>query len=167
MRATTPTFYFENIFYLDKEFFEKNNIDALILDVDNTLISNTVNDADEKLSKWIMETTNSGIKLCIVSNGKGKRVKQFNKPFGIPAVFEALKPSSKGFLQALKLLGTKKENTVVVGDQLFTDILGGNRCGLRTILVKPIDENEQLFIRLKRYFERPLISRLTRKGVIK
>jgi HAD superfamily phosphatase (TIGR01668 family) len=81
--------------------------------------------------------------MCIVSNCLFKnRVKSLSQKSGIPAFFRAVKPSSKGFLQAIDFLKSDLSKTVIIGDQIFTDILGGNRLGIFTILVKPIEPSE-------------------------
>ena len=109
MKKFKPTYYFDNVYMTDSTFFISEGIKNIILDIDNTLISNTVEVGDEKLYGWIDELKNAGIKLCIVSNGKGARVKKFNENIGLPTVFEALKPTQKGYVEALKIMDAKKE----------------------------------------------------------
>jgi len=131
-KGLLPDFFFNDIYKIDKEFLYNNNIKGLLLDIDNTLISNTVHDADEKLKTWIYEKKADGIKLCIVSNGKGPRVERFNI-FGIPAVHKAKKPFKKGFLKGIEMLKLQNDEVAVVGDQIFTDVWGGNRAKIKTI----------------------------------
>ncbi|MDP4153449.1 MAG: YqeG family HAD IIIA-type phosphatase [Bacillota bacterium] len=159
-----PDFFLPDIYKIDKDFLRQNNIAGLLLDVDNTLISNTVTNADEKLSAWVSERIKDGTKLCIVSNGKGKRVKTFNV-FEIPAVHNAHKPARHGFIKAAALLELKIEETAVVGDQIYTDILGGNHAGFTTILISPIDKFENMFIRLKRVMEKPILRRIKERDI--
>lgn len=167
MKIFNPTYYFDNVYMTDSTFFISEGIKNIILDIDNTLISNTVEVGDEKLYGWIDELKNAGIKLCIVSNGKGARVKKFNENIGLPTVFEALKPTQKGYVEALKIMDAKKEETLGIGDQIYTDIWGANRAGIKSMLVRPIDNHEQFAIKLKRILEVPIISSLKKKGVIK
>ncbi len=167
MKRFNPTYYFDNVYMTDSTFFINEGIKNIILDIDNTLISNTVETGDDKLYDWIDELKNAGIKLCIVSNGKGARVKKFNENIGLPTVFEALKPTQKGYIEALEIMGAKKEETVGIGDQIYTDIWGANRAGIKSMLVRPIDKYEQFAIKLKRILEVPIIHSLKKRGIIK
>lgn len=167
LKNFNPTYYFDNVYMVNSDFFKKEGIKNIILDIDNTLISNTVEVGDEKLYTWIDELKNAGINLCIVSNGKGARVKKFNENIGLPTVFEALKPTQKGYGEALKIMGANKEETVGIGDQIFTDIWGANRAGIKSMLVRPIDKYEQFGIKLKRVLEIPVKHSLKRRGIIK
>ena len=167
MKRFNPTYYFDNVYMTDSAFFIREGIKNIILDIDNTLISNTVEVGDEKLYAWIDELKNAGINLCIVSNGKGARVTKFNENIGLPTVFEALKPTQKGYIEALRIMNAKKEETVGIGDQIYTDIWGANRAGIKSMLVRPIDKYEQFAIRLKRMLEVPVIRSLKKRGIIK
>lgn len=166
MKFLEPTYYIDNVLMTDSGYFKSKNIGGIILDIDNTLISNTKDVADENIVNWINELISAGIKLCIVSNGRGKRVKKFNEKFDLPAVFEAMKPSKKGYVEALSILKTDPENTIGIGDQIFTDIWGANRAGINSLLVRPIDSHEQFTIKLKRILEKPIIRKLKNRGVI-
>ncbi len=155
-----PTFYFKDIYEITPLFLVENGVEALILDVDNTLISNMVNDPTERVASWINSLRAQGIKLCILSNGKGARVKRFNENLGLPVIFDAKKPLKSGFAKALELMDVTASRCAVVGDQLFTDVLGANLSKIKSVLVVPIDEHEQRFIRFKRVLERPFIKKI-------
>ena len=150
----------------DSDYFRSKGIQGIILDVDNTLISNTKETAGKEIFDWIFELVGAGLKLCIVSNGKGKRVKKFNESFDLPMVFKAMKPAKRGYAKALEILGTQREQTVGIGDQLFTDVWGANRAGIKSLLVRPIDSHEQATIKFKRLLEKPTIKKLKKKGMI-
>ena len=94
-----------------------------------------------------------GFKICFLSNNKEERVRRFNEKIGEAYIFKADKPSVKGYQAAMRRMGTKRKNTVFIGDQLFTDVWGAKRTGIRTILVAPIDPHEEIQIVLKRYLE--------------
>lgn len=153
-----PKLYIENIKEITLELLKKNKIKGLILDIDNTLI-----DYDKKLlegtEKWCENLKKNNIKLFILSNtNKVKKVERVAKILNLEYIYFAHKPNKKGFLEAQKLLELKKEDIAVVGDQVFTDVLGGNRVGMYTILTKPIDKRDILLTKIKRPFEKLIIK---------
>ncbi len=157
--AFYPDIYVESINKITAEILEGNKIKGIILDIDNTLVPNHVADADENAVKWIEAMKSKGFKLCIVSNGAKKRVIRFNERLKLYAVHRAMKPVREAFLKAGRHMELKGEQIAVVGDQIFTDIYGGNRAGMLTILVKPIDMREGRMVRLKRVFEKMILRR--------
>jgi len=162
-----PKLYVDNINEITADFLKSNGIRGLILDIDNTLVPNHVADADENAVRWIESMKTSGLKLCIVSNGARKRVVRFNERLMLYAIHRAMKPARKSFLKAAGLLGLQNRQIAVVGDQIFTDIYGGNRAGMFTILVKPIDTREGRLVRFKRIFEKPILKKYNAKAKIK
>lgn len=148
-----PDAYFKNAREITTEFLNKNNIKALILDLDNTLIDYERN-MPEGTIEWINELKKNGIKFFIVTNtNKKKKVEAISKKLGIKYIYFAKKPLKSGLIKAKKRLQEKPENIAVVGDQLFTDVLGGNRCKMFSILVDPIAERDILITRIKRPIE--------------
>lgn len=137
----------------------KKGIKGLILDIDNTLVPSFMKEANNDALDWIKKVKSNGFKLCIVSNATKRRVDKFNEKIELDAIYRASKPISRSFRKALKLLGLRACETAAVGDQIFTDIYGGNRLGIHTILVKPINKKESLFVRLKRFPERYILKR--------
>lgn len=133
---------------------KKNNIKGLILDIDNTLVGHGIKEADDRVVKWMENVKNAGIKVCIASNNTEDRVVKFNERLNVMAIHRAEKPRKRAFLKAAQMMGTTPEETGVVGDQIFTDIWGGNRLGMFTILVKPVGKEEPYYIKLKRILER-------------
>lgn len=138
---------------------EKHDIRGLILDIDNTLAPNYAAVADDKTVKWMEGMLSAGYKICIVSNARRRRVEKFNDSIGLPAVYNAMKPRMAAFTRAGKMLGIPNKHIAVVGDQVFTDIYGGNRAGMFTILVNPIDPREGRLVRFKRIFEKRILKR--------
>ncbi len=137
-----PKAYLKNVQEITIQFLKKNKIKALILDVDNTLIDYHKNLSDEVV-KWALEIQGQGIKMYILSNtNKKKKVEMVANKLEIPYKFFAKKPFKKGFIEIQKELGINPENIGVVGDQIFTDIIGGNRCKMFTILVDPINKKD-------------------------
>ena len=141
------------------EFIKKNNLKALILDVDNTLIDYNKNLSQEKI-EWAKNLKGQGAKLYILSNSnKKEKVEKVAKQLEIPYKLFAKKPSKKGFLEIQKELNLKPEEIGVVGDQIFTDIIGGNRCKMFTILVEPVDKKDLLITAWKRPIEEMIKNR--------
>lgn len=135
------------------EFIQRNKLKALILDVDNTLIDYNKNLSEEKI-KWAKNLKGQGVKLYILSNtNKKEKVAKVADTLGIPYILFARKPFKSGFLKIQKELQLKPEQIGVVGDQIFTDVVGGNRCKMFTILVEPIDKKDLLITAWKRPLE--------------
>ena len=135
------------------QFLKKQNIKLLILDVDNTLIDYHQNFAEE-VKQWLKNLQGQGMKLYLLSNSnKKEKVKKIADEFGIPYRIFAKKPLKSGFLKVQKQMKEKTENIAVIGDQIFTDVIGGNRCGFFTILVEPIHKKDYWFTAWKRPIE--------------
>jgi uncharacterized protein len=158
-----PDLAIDKVQDIDFEMLKSINIKGLILDIDNTLVPMHIKVADENAVKWVEQAKASGFKICIVSNASKQRVAKFNENLKVLAIHKASKPGCKAFMNALKLMDIKAEETVVIGDQIFTDIYGGNKLNMFTILVKPIDERELFYIRLKRKPEKLILSSFKRK----
>lgn len=136
------------------ELLKKYGINALILDVDNTLSTHHGEVLTEGLEDWLERMLKNGIKLVILSNSKQARVKPFAAKISLPFISMGLKPLPFKFSSALKLLGTKRRETAIVGDQIFTDTLGGNLYGVTTILLDPIKLEGSKSFKFKRKIER-------------
>lgn len=158
-----PDLYVNNIKEITIEILNKNKIKGLILDVDNTLIDYDKNLLDGA-KEWCDNLKQNKIKLFIVSNtNKVKKVEKVAKFLDLDYIYFAHKPNKKGFLKAQKLMGLKVEEIAAVGDQIFTDVLGGNRVGMFTILTKPIDERDIAITKIKRPFEKIIINNYLKK----
>jgi uncharacterized protein len=130
-------------------------IKGVIVDLDNTLTEWRSTAVSPALEQWLGHLRAAGLAACIVSNaGTAKRVRRVADRLGLPWVTRAVKPLARGFHRAMHLMQTEPATTAVVGDQLFTDILGGNRLHLHTILVDPLGPREGFTTRLQRPFER-------------
>lgn len=153
-----PKSYLENVTKITLEFLNKNNIKGLILDIDNTLI-NFDKEILDGAKEWCNKNKENGIKMCILSNtNKVEKVEKVAQKLNLPYIYFAKKPFKKGFLKAKKLLGIPEENIGVVGDQIFTDVIGANRCKMYSILTKPIDKRDILATRIKRPLENFIIK---------
>jgi len=164
MNLLYPKLYLERTIDITIELLNKNKIKGLILDVDNTLIDYNKN-IFEGCKEWCENLKKQGIKMCILSNtNKVHKVEKVAKILDLEYLYFAHKPNKKGFKKAKELLNLQEENIAVVGDQIFTDVLGGNKSKMFTILVKPLDERDILITRVKRPFEKAVINRYLRKG---
>ena len=158
-----PSLSVERIQDINLDTLKNNKIKGLILDIDNTLVPQHMKEADEKAVNWIEAVKQAGLKVCIVSNASHKRVIKFNERLKIFAIHRASKPGTKAFMKAIRLMDIKTAEAAVVGDQIFTDVYGGNRAGMFTILVKPIDKREALFVRMKRLPEKLVLRGYKRR----
>ena len=154
-----PKEYLDSVTDITLDFMNENNLKGLILDVDNTLI-----DFDKNLSpeivNWCNNLKQKGIKICILSNtNKLEKVTKVANTLNLHFYHFAKKPMKNGFKKAQKYLNLEPNEIAVVGDQIFTDIIGGNRMKMFSILVKPIDERDILATRIKRPLENFVIKR--------
>jgi HAD superfamily phosphatase (TIGR01668 family) len=140
----------------------ENNIDGLIFDIDNTLAPFDAPEPDETAAEFFARLKSMGFAICLLSNNSRGRVTRFNSALGLHAVFKAGKPGRRGVSDALAMMGTSAAGTALIGDQVFTDVLCGNRCGLFTILVKPVSGRDEFAVRLKRYPERLVLNAYAR-----
>ena len=155
-----PDAYFKKVEDINVEFLNKNKIKALLLDVDNTLVDYTKK-MTESVIKWAKELKGQGVKLYILSNTNDKqKIEDIVKQIDIPYQYFAMKPLKKGFKKAQKELGEKSENIAIVGDQIFTDVIGGKRNNMYTILVEPIKEKDFWYTAWKRPIEKKIKNRI-------
>lgn len=129
-------------------------IRGLIIDLDNTVTEWGRATLDRGVRRWFADLKEQGIKACLVSNNRSNRVKKVADALGIPGISRAGKPRRRAFRQAMAVMDTEAGGTAVIGDQVFTDILGGNRLGMYTILVMPINSREFIGTRMMRHVER-------------
>jgi uncharacterized protein len=166
LRYFLPNEHVKSIFDITPEPLKEKGIKGIITDLDNTLIEWDRPSATPDLVKWFENMRNQGIQVTIVSNNNEKRVKSFAEPLNIPFIFEARKPLTRAFRRALQLMKLKKEEVVVIGDQLLTDVFGGNRFGAHTILVVPVADTDGFFTRINRKIERKILNMMKQKGMI-
>ena len=138
---------------IDYEKLYREGYRGILFDIDNTLVGHGA-DATPRAIELFARLKKIGFQTCLISNNSDERVKRFNKNIGTNYIHKANKPSTKNYIKATKIMGTRIDNTVFVGDQLFTDVFGANRIGMMTYLVKPIHPKEEIQIVLKRKFER-------------
>lgn len=157
-----PDYVFKSISDIDADFFRKNNIKYVILDIDNTLVPYNVASPDERAEVFFERLKNENIKVCLVSNNSRSRVNKFNEQNGFFSVSRACKPFTGAIRKAMKNMDATSGQTALIGDQVFTDVWGGNRAGVTTILVDPIESSESAFFRFKRKWEKKVLDSMER-----
>lgn len=149
----TPTFWLKNVMQIDRRFLRKNHVRALVLDMDNTLSMHGDPAAEDGVLEWLDEMRRLGVKMRVVSNNNSRRVAPLAKALGLEYTANGAKPLTFGVNRAVKAMGVRKRETLVVGDQIFTDVLAGNFAGIRTVLVEPFHLENKWTFRLKRRVE--------------
>ncbi|MBI4276948.1 MAG: YqeG family HAD IIIA-type phosphatase [Armatimonadetes bacterium] len=163
MRWLVPREYAPSVQAIDLAALRRRGIEALLLDLDNTLVPWGAREIPEALPGWIAAARAHGLRLCIVTNNFTRRAERIARALGVEAVTAAAKPASLGLRGAMRRLGTAPASTALVGDQLFTDILGGNLLGLYTVLVPPLSRREFPTTRLVRLAEALVMSLVRRR----
>ena len=151
-----PTVITDELTDLTPEFLSSRGIQLLMMDFDNTIVPYTTNIPTPLMEQWLREMASSHIQLCVVSNSKRDRVKIFCKKYGIDCITHAKKPFPRGIRECLEKYQLPGSQAAMVGDQIFTDTLGGNGCGVTTILVKAID-NHNFWLKARHVLELPFI----------
>lgn len=159
----------DSAYAIDYESLYKEGYRGIIFDIDNTLVEHDA-DASSKAINLMARLKKIGFQVCLISNNKEERVKRFNREINVKYIYKANKPAKSSFIKATKVMGTRIDNTVFVGDQLFTDIFGANRIGMMSYFVKPIGPEIEIQIKLKRKLERIVLKfyrRDLKRGKIK
>ena len=138
------------------DWLKSRNIRLLMLDFDNTIVPYTTNTPTEAVENWLRAILASDIQLCVVSNSKRDRVKIFCAKYGMDCITHAKKPFSKGIRECLDRYGIPADQAALVGDQIYTDTLGGNGSGVTSILVEAID-NHNFWLKARHVLELPFI----------
>ena len=154
-----PDIKFRGITDITVEALDKYNIKALLLDVDNTMSTHHGTILTDGLLEWIAKMQQNGIKLMVLSNSKRFRIEPFAARIGLPFISLGCKPLPTGFLRGVKALGEKRKNVAIVGDQIFTDILGGNAVGIKTILLTPIKLEDGWSFKVRRNLEKKIYKK--------
>ena len=160
-----PTLYRRRITDVTTEDLHRLGVECLLLDVDNTLTTHDAPDLTDMVKVWLTMMSEAGFSLIIVSNNSAERVAPFAEKIGLPFYAHARKPLPFGFRAAANKMGCVRKRCVVIGDQLFTDMLGANLAGVPSILLEPIQfEVKQKFIAFKRKIERPMLNSRKQKA---
>lgn len=155
-----PDLYVPSLWTIPLAMLKDRGIRGLIIDLDNTVTEWGRATLNPEVRAWFARLKEVGLKACLVSNNRDARVQKVALALGIPGISRAGKPRRRAFYQAMVALGTGAGDTAVIGDQVFTDVLGGNRLGLFTVLVQPIDRHEFIGTRMVRQVEKLVTRRL-------
>lgn len=158
-----PKFIFPKLTDISVDFLRKQGIELLLMDFDNTMLPYTTNEPTKELLEWMKGMEQGGIKLCIVSNSKKRRVPDFSQAYGVPCITHAGKPGTRGIREAMARFNHL--STALVGDQIYTDVLGANRAEIPSIIVKSI-HNHNVWLKLRHLLELPVLA-LARKRRVK
>jgi len=149
-----PGFRFTSILEITPKDIKASGAKAAFLDADNTLALHDSQEPFPGVPEWIRKTVESGIPVIIISNNSKERVAPFAARLGVPYIEKSAKPLPKGFLRACRHLGIKPAEAAVIGDQIFTDVVGGNLIGAKVFLTEPLGPETDKFIKIKRKIEK-------------
>lgn len=161
--SLVPDYYFETFDKADARFLSSIGVKAILLDVDNTLEPYENPLPTEKVLSWFDDLREEGISAAIVSNNGKERIELFNQELGLIAYYKAKKPFKKRLKMAMAEIGVTAEETIFMGDQIFTDVWAARNAGIRAILVPPIKDKTDIFTRFKRLLEKPIMRRYRKK----
>jgi len=153
-----PDLYLRSVHEIDLDSLRAEGIDTLLMDLDNTLLPRDSHLVPDDLCAWADVLAEQGFKVCLVSNNWHERVRNVADGLGFSLVAKAVKPLPFAFLRALRLMRSSRRQAVIVGDQLFTDVLGGKLLGIKTILVTPLSESDLPHTLMLRRVERILLA---------
>ncbi len=163
----TPNLMTKSILTISIADLQARGIRCLLFDMDNTITYWRSEEIDEEIIDWFAHLSDLGMRACVLSNSRIDRVGKVSQKLNLPCVASSKKPFSGGFRRALNLMNVKKEETAIIGDQLFTDVLGGNRMGLYTILVEPRGKIDHIGTKLFYRKAERLVMPYVRKNVQK
>lgn len=149
-----PTWYVNTIYDISAQQLQAHQIKGMLIDLDNTILPWNILEANEALINWAQKMKEAGIEIYIISNNSFNRVARVADPLQLRFAASALKPFRRKFTRAIEDLKIDRENLVMVGDQIMTDIVGANRNQLKSILVKPLVNHDNIYTLLNRQLER-------------
>ena len=152
-----PKLIVDRLTDLTPDFLRQQGIEFLMLDFDNTIVPYTTNEPDSEMEGWLRQIQQSSVGICVVSNSKRGRVVEFCSARGIPCITHSKKPFQRGIKRCKKMFDLDMTKTAMVGDQIYTDVLGGNCAGAFSILVTPIHLHN-IWLRLRHIAELPFIA---------
>ena len=160
-----PDIYAQSIFTINYEKLIQRGIKCLLFDLDNTCIPYLKKQPTKKLKDEFDKLTEMGFHVIIFSNSPKKRLEPFKKGLNVDCCYKAGKPRKKKFLKILKMYNYSLSEAAIIGDQLVTDIYGGNRVGITTILVNPISNIDMPFTKIHRFIEKIEIKKMNKRGI--
>jgi len=154
----SPDYYLRSVNDIDLDALRLRGVDTLLIDLDNTLLPRDSDAVPDTARSWVRSLSASGFKVCLVSNNWHERVSQVAEELGIDLVAKAVKPLPFAFLRALRKVGARRSSAAVVGDQMFTDVVGGKLLGMVTVMVLPLSQSDLPHTLALRRLERVLLA---------
>lgn len=162
-----PDMYMKDIYSINYDKLQNFGIKCILFDLDNTLVPSFKNKPTRKVKDLIEKLKDMGFNVIIFSNSNKKRLTPFKNVLEVDCSYSSKKPFSKKFKKVLKEYKYNQSEVAIVGDQIVTDIYGGNRVGIFTILIKPINDKELIFTKFNRIIEKKIIKKLERRNIFK
>lgn len=166
MSIFLPTKYYKDIYSINYELLKSKGIKCILFDLDNTLVPFKEKNPNDDLSDLFKKLINDGFKVIIFTNAKYNRIKPFID-LGVDYNCNSLKPLRYNFKRIIKKYNYSLDEVCIIGDQLYTDILGGNRVGIMTILVTPLSRDDFLITKFLRFLEIKTMNHFEKKGLFK
>jgi hypothetical protein len=154
-----PDYYYESVFQIPYDELWKMNIRGIIFDIDNTLTRFDEKQPSAKIVALLSKLERMGFRICLCTNNTNKRLGHFCENLNYPGIANAIKPLTRGLRYAMKTMGTQPTHTVIIGDQLLSDIWAGKNAKITTILVKPLSEKDFILVKMKRVVERFILRK--------
>lgn len=166
MEKFVPDMYQKNIYAIDYEALKKRGIKCIIFDLDNTLVPPKSSTVTKKLAKHIDDLYDLGFKVIIMSNNYKKRIAPVKEKLRVDALAFSMKPLKSGYKKILKRYRYDVSEIIMIGDQILTDIYGGNKVGITTLLVNPVSTHDDItWTKVNRVLERYIMKKLTKRGL--
>ena len=161
-----PDMYQKSIYHINYEKLKEDGIKCLLFDLDNTCVPFKDKEPNKKLVDLFERLKDMDFKVIIFSNATKKRITPFKNGLNVDCSAKSKKPNTNKLMKVIKMFGYDLSEVVLIGDQLFTDILCGNRAGIKTVLVNPMSKDDLIFTKFFRYFERKKFKKFAKKGIL-
>lgn len=165
MNNFIPDIYAKNIFNIDYKKLKKDGIKCVLFDLDNTIAPISQNEPSKDVKELFAFIDDLNIKIIILSNSRKKRVSPFKETLNVDSAYMSMKPLKRKFKKVLGMFNLDFSEVALVGDQIMTDVLGANRCGITSVLVDPLTDEDKFFTKINRKFERIILNKLKKKGI--
>lgn len=165
MEKYVPDVYQKSIFTIDYQKLKQNGIKCLLFDLDNTLVPYTTKSIDDRVIDLIQNLKEHKFTPILFSNSPKKRVQKYMDQLGIEGCWSARKPMIKKFLETINKHEFNISEVAIIGDQLLTDIKGGNKAGITTVLITPIGKKDMIFTYFHRFMERGIVRKMSKKNL--
>lgn len=166
MKIFKPTYLIKNTFDITVADLKKIGVKSVFSDLDNTLVAWNNKDSNQKLREWLSDLKSSGIQVVIISNNTNQRVSRVADDLNVEYQAWSLKPLPRGIKSTIKKYNLQKNQVIMLGDQIMTDVIAANLSGVRSILVKPLVDDDGFQTVINRFFERIILKRLKKQDIV-